>query len=378
MDGGAFQKLQDALDQGGAPAVFETLIATCREAKSYPALFEALLMSKRHELGLPLIQTGEPYDIPAEARPAYETAFLEAAREVGSLYLGQGDIAPAWRYFRAIGDSAPVAAAIEAIKQSDSMDEVIAVALQERVNPRKGFELALQHFGICRAITLFEQYPDGETRPKCLELLVRTLHGELLDNLKRTVERQEGSAPDTSSIRELIAGRDWLFGPYDYYVDTSHLISVLRYSLDAEDAQILALAVDMTWYGERLSSNFQFRPDPPFDDVYSDHRVYLRALMGEDADAAVEHFRSKLASGDYGSIQAFVRLLLRLERYKDAIDAVEEHLKEVDPRQLGLPSLIQLYELAGDPAALMEYARAHDDLLHFAAAALSAAPQRVT
>ncbi len=72
---------------------------------------------------------------------------------------------------------------------------MIQIALEERANPRKGFELLLARFGICRAITYFEQYPDRDTREECIALLVRTLHRELVESLRRAITKQEGTAP---------------------------------------------------------------------------------------------------------------------------------------------------------------------------------------
>jgi hypothetical protein len=101
---------------------------------------------------------------------------MAAAREVGGLFLADGDIPRAWPYFRAIGDSAPVAADIEKLQPQENQEPVIEIALHERVHPRKGFELILGNYGICRAITFLEQYPDRKTREDCIRLLVRTLH----------------------------------------------------------------------------------------------------------------------------------------------------------------------------------------------------------
>jgi len=167
------------------------------------------------------VQIGSIDDVPEDKRAAYERAFTESAREIGSLFLADGQIPKAWPYFRAIGENAPVAAAIEKLAAThEELDRVIEIALEERVNPRKGFDLMLAHYGICRAITYFEQYPDPKTREECIALLVRTLHHELVENLKRAIAQREGSAPDTQNIPVLIAGRGWLFGDMDYYADT--------------------------------------------------------------------------------------------------------------------------------------------------------------
>ena len=106
---------------------------------------------------------------PPTSVPHYERAFFDAAREVGGLFLGDGDIARAWPTSVPSASPAPVAAAIEQIAAGRRHGTVIAIAFQERVNPRKGFELILAQYGICRAITCFEQFPGGPgERNRCI------------------------------------------------------------------------------------------------------------------------------------------------------------------------------------------------------------------
>src|SRR5690242_3951325 len=202
-----FDTLGDTLRLHGAEAGFDLLIAKFREEKKYPLVFEARLMKSRHALGLPLIHNGQQFDdLPDGKRTAHERAFMDAAREVGGLFLADGDIPRAWSYLRAIGETAAVAAAIEQIAPAENQEAIIEIALHERVHPKKGFELILADYGICRAITFLEQYPDRKTREDCIRLLVRTLHQDVVDNLKRTITHTQGGAPDTCSIPALIDG----------------------------------------------------------------------------------------------------------------------------------------------------------------------------
>lgn len=85
-------------------------------------------------------------------------------------------------------------------------------------------------------------------------------------------------------------------------------------------------ALDLTAYGRRLSSQFQYKGDQPFEDIYPSHAFYLGALLGEDVDAAVEYFRERAESLDpreHGGlpVEAYVQLLDRLGRYAPAIGA---------------------------------------------------------
>lgn len=374
MSDNGFDRLERELQSGGAPALFELLARQFRAEKKYPLLFETRLMQKRHELGLPLVQLHDSLaDVPEAARPAYERAFLDAARETGSLFLDDGDIPRAWPYFRAVGDPAAVAAAIERVEPGEGIDRIVEIAFAEGVHPRKGFELILAQYGMCRAITCFSQFPAGPPRTESLRLLVRTLHAELLAALKRAVAQAEGSEPQGASISALVDSRDWLFADNAYYIDSTHVASVVQFSIELEDAGTLALALELTDYGRRLAPMFQFRGDPPFEEIYPDHAVYLRALLGRDVDQAIAHFRAKLdadESFDAAPAQALVSLLARLRRYGEAIEISLQHLAGVEPARLACPTAPQLCQMAGEYRRLMDLARRGGDLLSFAAAAL--------
>jgi hypothetical protein len=375
MDDPAFDRLEGALRSEGCEQTFDLLAQTFRERKEYARLFETRLMKARRALGLPLIQVDSADDLPAEKRRVYEEAFIAAAREVGGLFLAEGDIPRAWSYFRAIGESAPVAVAIEKLEPREGMEAVLEIAYHERVNPRRGFELILAQYGVCRAITAFDQYPGREGREECLGLLVRTLYTDLVESLKRTIVQREQAEPPAQGIRELIAGREWLFEDNAYYIDTSHVASVLRLSLEARDPNVLRQALELAEYGTHLSPMFHYRSEPPFEDIYADHGMYLRALTGDDEEGAIAHFRRKVAEcapEEAGTIpaQVLVSLLERLKRYGEAIGVSLEHLRDADFSQLACPSVVQLCELAGDYERLKQVARERGDLLSFAAGAM--------
>jgi hypothetical protein len=352
-------------------AAFDLLAAKFLAEKQYARLFETRLMRQRQQLGLPLIHNGGLDEIPAGQRPVYEAAFINAAREAGGLFLADGDIPRAWSYFRAIGEPAPVAAAIERVSVSDageSAQALIEIAFHEGVHPVRGFALVLAHFGTCRAITYFQQFPQRPGRTESLHLLVRTLYGELVQSLRRTIEQNEGLAPATTRVTELIAGRDWLFGEFSYYVDTSHVLAILGFSLELENREMLEMALDLAAYGQRLSSQFHYRGEPPFEG-YQDYILYFGALLGRDVDVAVAHFRQKAAASDPNDTapaQAAIGLLVKLGRYPEAIAASLEYLSDADP------ALLQMCQTAGDFEQLGRLARERDDLLAYTAAVVQA------
>ena len=201
------------------------------------------------------------------------------------------------------------------------------------------------------------------------------MHADLAANLRRTIEAREGATPESGDLAALVEGRDWLFGEYDYYVDTSHLLSVIRYATESEDAEVLKLAVEMCAYGEKLAAMFQHPGEPPFENFYQDHAIYLQALMGAEVEEAIAHFREKVRGYDAYEIgtypaQALVRFLLKLKRYGEAVAASEEFLKDADPQYLTCPTTIQLCQIAGDWVTLRRVAERQGDAINFAAALL--------
>ena len=369
-----FDRLDNSFSHAGPAAAFDTLLAQLQTEKRHAHLFEARLMRKRHELGLPLA-AGDAAAIPPERRAEWDAYVAAAAREAGESYLADGEIARAWPYFRALGDSAPVKQAIENASASDAKDEVIEVALHERVHPVRGYQMVLATHGSCRAITCLDQYPDPDTREAALELLTRALHTELTENLARVIEKQEGAPPADRSMTALLSGRDWLFGEYDYYIDTSHLLSALRFAVESENPEVWRRALDFAGYGQHLGPMYHYAGEPPFEKPYSDHAMFLRGLLGIDVDASVAHFRHIAETADPERIgtypaQVLVRYLLRLKRPQEAIEVFEQHLMESDPQYLTCPNLTQLCQIAGDHERLRRVARGRNDVLSYLASYL--------
>ena len=85
----AFDLIDQTLQSGGPEAGFEFLAKKVLDDKNYPLLFEVRLLKKRHELGLPLIQVDDSAALAPETRREYDKAFIDAAREVGALFLAE-------------------------------------------------------------------------------------------------------------------------------------------------------------------------------------------------------------------------------------------------------------------------------------------------
>lgn len=374
-----FDELESLLRSAGPGPALDRLIDLLDARKEYRALLDALLLKARHELGLPLIQSGPLSSLEEPARTQFEERYVDAIRRVGTKLLEAGEIPMAWAYFRAIAEPEPVTAALEGYVAGDDVErvgQVIDVAFNQGANIRRGYELILDHYGTCSAITALEQIPPGDeaARKSCVARLVRRLHDHLVASVRADIaHRGQPLPPDGTPLAGLIEGRDWLFSDEGYHTDVSHLSSAVRYSVAVSDPEVLALAVDLTEYGRRLSPRLQFEGHPPFENTFEDHRAYLRALLGQDGDAAISHFRGKLDAAEGEEIdpalpaQVLVNLLVHLERFDEAIDVASAHLSNIPDGALGCPGVAELCQRSRKQERLVTIARQQGNLVHYLA-----------
>jgi hypothetical protein len=367
-----FDDLADAAAHQGIAAATRILADHLRTAEQYHELFDLRLLEARIELGLPAILTKGLDDLEEPLRTRMEDRYIEACREVGHLLLAGGRVREAWMYLRPVGDRAAVAAALEKLTPQDNAEQLIEVALYEGVNPRLGFELVLKNYGLCNAITTYDaqmhQRPKAE-RQEVAALLVRHIHADLTRSLTDYIGKRQGKPPQETTIAGLVADRDWLFDDNEYHIDTSHLAAVVRFALIIDEADILRLAIDLTEYGRRLSSLFQYPGQEPFVETYPTHALFFRALVGEQVDDALNYFRGRaeaLADADQGywAAEVYVALLARLGRLDEAFDTAAKFL--AGGRTSGFaPSLLELAQRSGNYARLLEVSRQRGDVLGF-------------
>jgi hypothetical protein len=382
MDAALFEELEQTLATKGSTTAIDRLCTLLRERKDYSGLFYALLMKKRHELGVSPLPTGPAQDLPERVHQPYEDAIREAGRLVGGLYLEEGNIPQAWAYFRMLGEPDPVKAALDRVQPGEGEDcqQLVDIAFHQGVHPTKGFDLILQRYGLCSAITTasgIEFPPGSEVRQHCIKRLVRALYAELCDRLKVDIERREGQAPAVHTVREIMAGRDYLFEDEFYHVDVSHLQAVVQMSVHLAAGEELQMARELCAYGQRLSPRFRHAGDPPFEDHYADYAVYLATLAGDRVDEGIAHFRRKAENADPDTVGTFpaevlINLLLRLDRPGEALAAARRFLAKVDDRQLTCPGIQELCQRVNDYRTLAEVARERQDPVHFVASLIAA------
>lgn len=380
MSDDIWSALRSAKTQGPA-AVLERLTVEMRQRQDYHKLFDALCLVKKQALGLPLDKPTSFDDVPAAVREEFERTYMDAARTVGELLLADGKLSQAWVYFHAIRETDRVKAALDAYvvprETSEQSEEYLELALFKGVHPVKGVEIMLRTHGSCNTITALDQTfarLSSEDRAACAAMMVRSLHADLLQSVQREVAQRMPFAPPATTLRALTAGRDWLFADNNYHIDVSHLHSTVRFARSlAVGAPELVVARDLAEYGSQLAPQFQYAGEPPFTDYYPAHQQYFNVLIGEDREPALAYFQQQLAAEPDANDQAMIAyvivdLLVRIDRFSDALPIAEQHLLTADADFSAAFS--ELCHKAGQPEVLLRVAEARGDLVTFATALL--------
>jgi hypothetical protein len=376
-----YTTLEKNLAQSGADAALEVLANELRDSGRVRELFAVRQMQVRARLGLPIIDNGRLRDVVEPLRTQVEEGYVDACREAGQLLLAAGKLRDAWPYLNIVGDKPAVRAALETFAVTDdNANEFVELALYEGICPARGVEILLGSNGTCNTITTLDStlhaLPPAD-QAACVGLLVRRVHGDLLENLRYDIQRQSGSPAAETTITDLVADREWLFSEAAYHIDTSHLSATVRLAKVLLEHEDLRRAIDLTEYGRRLAPQFQFAAEEPFSDFYPSHGIFLRALCGDQIDAAANYFRDRAERVDVveqgtSAIEFYVALLDRVGR---ATEALEESIRLLPPGSghLGIaPPLSELAIRAGRLDRLAQVSRERNDPVGFAAGLLSA------
>ncbi len=381
MSEDVFTALEELQQQQSPEAVLDRLIETLTTQKNYHRLFDALLMRKKQSLGIDLLLPTSFDNVPEEHKKDFEQAYIDAARQVGALFVEEKQYSDAWLYFQTIQEPELVAEALNSINPrtvpEDKVEELIQVCVYEGANPQKGFEIMLNVNGICNTITVFDQM-NAQLKPESREwiarLLVNQLYDDLVQSLQYQVQQKVPMAPPTDDLRELMAGRDWMFEAGSYHIDVSHLNSVVRFArLLSEDDPCLSKVIELCEYGSRLDEQFQYPGETPFEEFYPAHLHFFKAMVGDENDQslAIAYFEKKLdAEPDDDDKQmiayVLIDLLTRVDQNERAIELAEKHLSQFeDPNTF---SFTDLCRETGHLDILQKVARGKGDLVTFAGA----------
>jgi hypothetical protein len=334
-------------------------------------------LKKRLELGLPLINPGELKAAPAVARKEYEDFVESVCREIGSKYLAEGNIPQAWRYFRTIGDSSLVREAIEKLDPKNAGEEIMEIAIGQKVHPLRGFAMTLERDGLCRAISTYdtEFSPDLNDKRGAAAMLVRAIYKDLVLNVRKQIFERFNEYPPETDLIDLVRLRPWMFENGNYHADPSHLLSICRIGLivDTQPEQIMALS--FSEYGKLLDKRHQYEGRAPFESGYADFARYYRAVLGQNVDDTIQYFVDKLSNYDLHSmeslpLEAVLLLYWHCGKTAEALKFWREYFKYTPPEQPGqiTPSFYELCVQAGDYKLLADVAKTQGDSSAWAAA----------
>jgi hypothetical protein len=360
-----------------ADAGLAALLEKLKDSPEHHAYFRALLLKKRHELKLPLVNPGDLRGVPPEAKREYEDYVETICREIGTRYLAEKDIVQAWRYFRTIGDHQPIREALEQLDPKTADDTVLDIAINQGVHPLRGFAITLERDGLCRAVSTYDMEFSSNLDDKrgAAALLVQAIYRDLVLNVRRQIYERFNEYPPETDLIELVQHRPWLFEDGNYHTDPSHLSSICRIGiiLTTQPEQIMALSC--CEYGKLLDKRHQYEGRAPFEAGYADLALFYRAALGQNVPENIAFFKEKLTNYDLHSMDSFpLETVLLLQWHcgqrSEALHFWRENFRYTAPEQQGqiTPSYYDLCVQAGDFQQLAEVARNQSDSSAWAAA----------
>ena len=376
----AYDKLDNAFYERGAVSGLDELIADLQGDSDHHALFRSLLLRKRFELGLPLVNAGDLSGVPDETRKAYETFVEHTCREIGARCLdvkwGTPSIAQAWRYFRTLGEKKPIQDALDKIEPANATDDDMNIAIEQGVHPRRGFQIILERDGLCRAISLYDdEYSTNLADKKfAASMLVKQLYKDLVNAVSRLILERFGELPPETDLVDLIRHRPWLFENSQTHADPQHIAAISRIGLITESNEDLIMTLSIAEFGRMLDPRHKPSGRAPFEAGFNDYALYARALLGQNVATTVEHFRARLSIYDATNsnypAEMVVMLLWRTGQKSEALHVWQHYLSQEPPEIAGIviPSFYDLCIEAGEFGKLADTARSQGDMAAWAAA----------
>lgn len=385
----AFDAVSRTLQDKGPAAALDEAADLLKKAGEYHRAFDVLLMKARLECGLPVLASPTSADMTPAVRDSYENKIMEVCRGIGATLLERRDFAGAWQYFRMIGESEPMRAALDAFQlpadeeseSGETIEAIVDIAIAQGVHPYKGLQIVLDRYGTCQAITSCEgmlatgRHPDHAS---CVTLLVRRLHSELIDRLRADIESREGKAPAGGTVGLLIKDRPQLFEGGNYHIDTSHLSSVVRMARMLPKGEEMFLAMQLCEYGAKLEKTHRYPDQPPFEDAYPDSLAYFKIISGIEVDAGLERFKQKALTAnpdEVGTLPAevYVSLLRAAGKIDEAVAFAARKLNYTGPYRNPALALNDLCQNTGRFEDMAKLAAKRGDLITYVGALIAKA-----
>ncbi len=407
-----FEDLQRGMQDISPAELLAQLSQSLERDQQYSAWFEALKLQARFELGLEPWNMGQAEDLSPDVQRQLEDRLVDACRTVGERLLAAGRIAEGWMYLRPVGDAAWAEQLVRGIAVTDdNVEQVIEVAVGHGVAPAYGFGLLLQRMGTCNAITAFDsqlaQAP-LEQRQQAAAALVCHLYEELRRQVLQHGQRcvaasqaevaaasmtetavgifQAAAGDESIDLIDLLQACPALLANDNYHIDTSHLSSVVRIGRIVDDVAVQHLAWQLCDYGQRLAKLYQPQGEPVFEPYYVAHQTYYEIVMGQgDEQQGMAFFRQRRAEltaaaqspsvlsleGQIYATDVLVELLMRRQRYAEAIEVLADQLRNCGEHQRSrwTALLFQCCRLADDFVPMQQLCQGFGDAFGFGLAA---------
>ena len=380
-DSDPFDQITSIVSRQGSSEALSFLADRFRNEHRYPELFEVLKVQIREKLGLPILFSDQTSDLNEEKNRLLEEGLLEACREVGSALVQQGKLHDGWMYLQPIGDQPYLKQLFESVEvNEENTDVLIDICLGHGIAPELGYGLILSAHGTCNSITVFDTQCVAlphESRARLATMLINHIYNELSENVIRHIEENENAAPSAGGLGQWLDSREWMFSAGGHHMDVTHLASAVRIGRFCTEPEAIQRCFELCQYGTKLSEDFQFESQPPFENTYRDHEIYFEILLGKKIEAGLDHFRAKAFSEPLETVgsaplETYVDLLNRVGKNKDAIRISIEHLSNTE-QLLGIaPRVFDIAKSTADHEILMEHFREQDDLLGFSISTLHA------
>ena len=285
------------LETAGVPATLDLLETHFRREKDFFRLFEILKLRCRHKLGLPIIPDRSTDCLSPQQQKELDEGLLDACQTVGTLFFREGNLEHGWAYLHPVGNRKLNESLVREIKiDEQNIDLLIEISLNQGAAPAYGYELTLAHHGTCNSVTAFgvhSPHLDRETRAKMASLLLRHVYDEVLQGVRQDIATKQQSARSDANLRDLLTEHHWLVDQQTHHLDATHLSSLMTIARLTTSAADHEIALQLAEYGAGFPQDLQYESSPPLDDTYPDHQLFFNALLGNNVDAAVSHFKQK-------------------------------------------------------------------------------------
>lgn len=352
-----------------------------RETQQYHRLFDVMKMELRKELNLPLLHSADNPELDDETQKRLEDGLLEACRELSKVYFAEGMLEDGWVYLQPVSDEPFAKELIQAVAVTEeNFNTIIEIAFNQGVSPVYGFGVMLRESGTCNGITAFDVHAahfDRETITGLASVLLNHFYDELLGNVISHIESEKGAVDKSSSLDALLAEHDWLVREGGHHIDATHLASVTRIARQTTCTHDHERALAIAQYGCRLGDDFKFTSDPPFQDIYEDHRIWFEALVGQNVESAIAHFTTKAddSKGQYGEsacVEALMDLAIMAGDRDAAVKiAVERLWPMLEPGNLP-PSAFEIAKTAAQFEAIADAFQSQENFAGYAFARIKA------